>query len=95
MPKTARQEYNALLVRSRRVALAIVEREVQAKLPKGWKLWLAVGWGLTLYDADGKAVVGMHETADHLPRGVRHACLLAADFCDTFGYGNEKIEGCA
>lgn len=63
-------------------------------LPKGWRLHLAAGWGLTLFDNTGKCLMGTYETPPaRLPRGVRKACLLAADFVDTFGYGNERIDG--
>lgn len=88
------RQLNGIIARARTDAYKIVYREVRKVLPPGWKLWLAVGWGLTLSDANGKTVFGTYENApDRLPKGVRKACLLAADFVDTFGYGNEIIEG--
>ena len=53
---------------------------------------LAVGWGLCLTDDREKTVIGTYTDAPaRLPKGVRRACLIAADFVDTFGYGNEVI----
>jgi hypothetical protein len=89
----ARREFNSIVTQARRDAFRIVRREVRAALPKGWRLWLAVGWGMTLYDDAGKARFGLYERADRLPQGVRKACLLAADFVETFGEDNTVIEG--
>ena len=88
-----RRKMEKVISRARREAYAIVRQKVRKTLPAGWKLHLAVGWGLCLDNAEGKTVIGPYTGTDRLPRGVRHACLLAADYVDVFGYGNEVIVG--
>lgn len=48
---------------------------------------------MSLDDADNNTVISEHTRAARLPKGVRAACLLAADYCDIYGYGNERIHG--
>ncbi len=90
----ARRAFNGLVANARRDSLKLVKCELRKCLPSGWRVHLAVGWGLTVFDANGHVVVGTYENApSRLPKGLRKALSLAADFCDTFGYGNECIVG--
>lgn len=90
---SAQKEMKSIVAKARRDAWQVVSREVKEALPAGWALHFAVGWGLTLLDADGKTVVGTYKEDGAMPRAVRKACLLAADFFDTFGPANEVIRG--
>lgn len=93
---SARRSFNSIVAKAEKEAFRLVRLEVSAVLPKGWRLHLAVGWGLTLYDDKGKALVGTYkDVPDRLPKGVRKACLLAADFVEIFGYDNSVIDGVA
>ena len=62
-------------------------------LPEGWRLYLAVGWGVRLVDGAGKTQAESGPLGDsmaaRLPRGVRGLFLAACDFTDAFGHGNE------
>ena len=90
----SRRKFNSIVANARREAFAIVEREMKKALPRGWTAHLAVGWGLTIFDENHRAVVGAYANAPaRMPKGMRKASVLAADFCDTFGYGNEAIHG--
>ena len=88
------RKLNGIILRARAEAWKHVRREVLKVLPKGWQLHFAAGWGLTLLDANGETIFGTYENApSRMPRGLRKACVLAADFVDTFGYDNALIEG--
>lgn len=89
----SRRALNGIIQRARTDAYRVVYREARRVLPAGWTLYLMVGWGLSLDDEKGNTVIDAHQRADRLPKGVRNACLLAADFVETFGYANEKITG--
>jgi len=78
---------------ARRNALRMVKRELRAKLPKGWQVSLMVGWGFCVHDADGNAVVGNEGTdKKRLTKQQAKVLELAAEFCDLFGYDNERIK---
>ncbi len=90
----ARQEFNRILNKASKEAYKIVQKEVLDVLPKGWTLHFAVGWGLTLYDENSNCIIGKYtDPPANMPKGVRKAVELAADWCDTFGYDNSHIEG--
>lgn len=87
-----RRKFNSILAKARSDSYKLVKKELKAVLPKGWEVYFAAGWGLTVYDDKGNTIIGLYEVAPaRLPGGVRKALLLAADFCDTYGYGNEVI----
>ncbi len=69
----ARRKLNSIIARARRDAWLVVESEVRASLPSGWELHFAVGWGLTLLNAEGEALVGAYQSAARLPKGLRNA----------------------
>jgi hypothetical protein len=91
---SARRKFSAITRRAEREAFSVVEAEVRKTLPVGWKLHIAVGWGLTLFNADGDCVFGDSTPAPpRMPKGARNACRLAADYADIFGYANQVIRG--
>lgn len=90
---SARKQLRSVIAKARRDAWRVVAKETRSALPKGWALHFAVGWGLTLLNAEGKVLAGTYRDGNDLPNAVRKACLLAADFFDMFGPGNEVIRG--
>lgn len=93
IPMSNRKKFNQIYNKAQRESFKLVKDEVEKCLPVGWTLYLMVGWGLMLDDDQGNAVISSHTRAARLPKGVRNACLLAADYCDIYGYGNERIYG--
>lgn len=94
MVSAMNRKLNGIILRARAQAWKHVRAEVLKVLPKGWTLYFAVGWGLTLIDADRHTVFGTYENAPpRMPRGLRKACELAADFVEMFGEDNSTIEG--
>jgi len=81
-------------VQARKAALADLVIAARV-LPDGWKLTLAVGWGLHLTDQNDDAQVSLSpwedDIAPRLPKGVRDFVKTAALFQDLFGPENEII----
>lgn len=65
-----------------------METQAQRTLPHGWTLYIMVGWGVAVHDANGDRVE-LHT----MKKRLQDLCFLAADFSDTFGAGNERIIG--
>lgn len=90
---SSRRKFNKIYIKAQQESFKLVKEEVEKCLPIGWTLYLMVGWGLSLDDDQKNTVISEHTRAARLPKGVRNACLLAADYCDIYGYGNERIHG--
>lgn len=93
--KTSIERSIAELIEDARMnALARLSREAMTVLPEGWRLIIAVGWGIRLEDEAGKvqAECGLHDSiAPRLPKGVRGLFMAVLDFSDAFGAGNEVL----
>lgn len=93
--KTAIERDIAECIEEARInALARLSRAARAVLPEGWRLIIAVGWGIRLEDGTGKvqAEFGLgDEIAPRLPKGVRGLFMATLDFADAFGTGNEVL----
>lgn len=88
---TARKDFERIVNKARREALAVVTGEIKKVLPDGWRFVIAVGWGVLVFNEDGKTVDGFD--AIPMPAKVARVVKLAEDFVDVFGAGNEQIEG--
>ncbi|UTC29747.1 hypothetical protein BAJUN_01170 [Bajunvirus bajun] len=87
---SARSGFERVTREARRDCLAIVTAEVKKNLPEGWRVVLAVGWGISTFDASG-TITG--EDEKRFPKRLKKALALASDFVDIYGPGNEQITG--
>lgn len=94
----SKRAVQAIASRARRKAVPIVCDDIRRKLPKGWRCVLAVGWGVTVFDAKGRMVrdyvTGAHGASPRkLSKRLAGAIQAAETFGDIFGLGNEEIQG--
>jgi hypothetical protein len=91
---SARTRFYAVTRRAQREAFAIVKAEIEAKVPRGWKVHFAVGWGFTVYDDQRRTVCGRYGgDGVKMSRTTRSALALAADYFDAYGPDNSSVEG--
>jgi hypothetical protein len=86
----ARNKAAAIYRRARTDAAALVVADVRAALPAGWRCVLAVGWGVTVFDAAGKTVNGALNPRP-MPARLARAVKLAEDFGEWFWLENEDV----
>lgn len=91
-----RAQLDRITARARRDALALVAATLKAATPPGWRIVLAVGWGLTVFDETGSRVhedgPRYHGDSPHKWSGkLKRAVALAEHFEDTYRFGNEQI----
>jgi hypothetical protein len=91
----ARNRIGAIHRRARAEALALLTADLLAALPPGWRCVLAVGWGVTLLDAEGRPVGAIgHGASPHRPSAkLARAVKLAQDFGEWWWFENEQITG--
>lgn len=92
------RQLDAIFRRARREAFPVVRDKLRAALPKGWRCVLAVGWGATVLDDQGRSVRvdGPLYHNDHprrMPAPLRRALDLAERFGELYQFGNEDIVG--
>lgn len=90
------RELRGIITTAETAAWKLVQREVRKALPKGWTLFLMVGWGMVLHNDVGTPVMADYPDQPlppRMPRGVRAAVQLASDYVETFGFNNQKIIG--
>lgn len=88
MGRSTRKVVEGIFGRAYDQAVGLVAKDIQAALPEGWRVVLAVGWGVTVFDAQGRMVkdarVGL---SARLKRALANADWLE----ETVGLGNERI----
>jgi hypothetical protein len=85
-----RKAFERITAKARAACLAVVTAEIRRHLPQGWRCVLAVGWGVTVFDAAGD-IVGGHAHIKPLPARLAKAVALAEEFGDIYGLGNEQV----
>ncbi len=93
------QKIEAHAIRARKAAFPILRDRIKTALPKGWRLHLAVGWGVTVMDELGRMVEfedfygRAFGQSPHQPKArLRRAVKLAEKFGDIFWFENEIVE---
>lgn len=89
-------ELRRIVATAQTQAWTLVRREVSKTLPKGWTLYLMVGWGMVLHDDVGTPVMADYPDQPlppRMPKGVRAAVRMASDYVEHFGFNNAKIVG--
>lgn len=77
---------------ARRHCFDLLVEEAKKVLPPGWVVHLAVGWGLCVYDQDGRTVMSLEvDPPPRLPKGVRPFLRVVADYMHMFGPDNEML----
>ena len=61
---------DAIIRRARREAFPIVKAQIQAALPEGWDMVLAVGWGVVVRDEEGREVQSYDERMHRKTHGM-------------------------
>jgi hypothetical protein len=96
----SRRQLDAIAVRASRDLLKVMRADLKAALPTGWRGVLAVGWGVTVFDHDGKMVdeykpkdrgggMSKHPMSAKLKRVV----AMCDEFGDRFGLDNSEVRG--